>query len=55
VSIAGQKRIVNGYYGQLEDDLQILFAFSYLALEIFGIIPILCKTVYYFSQGGFTL
>jgi hypothetical protein len=39
VFIAGQKRIVNGYYRQLEDILQILLVFRLFSLEILGLFP----------------
>jgi hypothetical protein len=34
---------------------RFLLAFHFLSLGDFGIIPRLCKTVYYYSQGCFTL
>ena len=50
-----QIRIGNRYHEQLGDDLQILLAFYFLSLGDFGISPRICKLIWYYPQGCFTL
>ena len=53
--IAGKFKLGSRYDEQLGDVLQILLAFYFLSLGDFGISPRLCKTIWDYPQGSFTL